>query len=139
MEEHDRVADELEIRNVLAEALWQADNAPIDELDAYLDCFTEDAEWEMFGDVRRGRAEILEGAKDRRRTGMMGPGTQVMHFLSCTVVSFESEDAAAVKSYIQAYRGVSQNPELFLMGRYHDTFTRANGSWRLAKRTVVFD
>src|SRR5690606_14878256 len=85
---NDRVADELEIRNLLAEALWLADNAPIDDLDPYLACFTEDAEWEMFGDVRRGHDAIRDGAKDRRTSGMMGPGSQVMHFLSCTVVRF---------------------------------------------------
>ena len=134
-----RVADELEIRNVLAEALWLADNAGIDELDPYLACFTEDAEWEMFGDVRRGHAEILAGAKDRRTTGMMGPGSTVMHFLSCTVVGFESDTSASVKSYIQAYRKVPNNPELFLMGRYNDSFSKVDGSWKLAKRVVIFE
>jgi 3-phenylpropionate/cinnamic acid dioxygenase small subunit len=136
---NDRVADELEIRNVLAEALWLADNAPIDDLDPYLACFTEDAEWEMFGDVRRGHADIRAGAEDRRTSGMMGPGSQVMHFLSCTVVAFEGETTAAVKSYIQAYRNVPNNPEIFLMGRYNDTFSRVDGSWKLAKRVVIFE
>jgi len=135
----DRTADELQIRNVLGNLLWEADNATADDLDRYIACFTEDAEWEMFGDVRRGHADLREGAKDRRATGMMGPGTGVIHFLGCTVVAFEDDDNAYVKSYIQAYRNGTKEPELFIMGQYHDRFRRTDDGWKLAKRNVIFD
>lgn len=135
----DRTRDELEIRNVLARLLWEADNATIDDLDAYIACFTEDAEWEMFGDVRKGHDDLLEGARERRRSGMIGPGTSVVHFLSCTVVDVDGADEAYVKSYIQAYRNGPHNPELFIMGQYHDRFRRTADGWKLAKRTVLFE
>jgi 3-phenylpropionate/cinnamic acid dioxygenase small subunit len=135
---HGTASDELAIRNLLAELSWHADTTAIDDLDAYVECFTDDAEWEMFGDVRRGHVEIRAGAEERRRSAMMGPGSDVRHFLGCTVVTFDGPDAAAVKSYIQAYRTVSTTPTLFLMGEYHDSVRRVGDRWKLARRIVKF-
>jgi 3-phenylpropionate/cinnamic acid dioxygenase small subunit len=134
----DRTADELAIRNKLAELLWLADNSAIDDLDPYVACFTEDAEWEMRGDVRRGHAEIRAGAEERRRTGTMGPGTRIAHFLSCTMVAFTDDDVAQVKSYIQAYRDAATTPTIFVMGQYHDEFRRTADGWKLHRRAVDF-
>ena len=50
----DRTADELAIRNCLAELAWHADNTGIDDIEAYVARFTPDAEWEMRGDIRAG-------------------------------------------------------------------------------------
>lgn len=134
----DPSADELAIHRLLAELIWHADTTPIEGLDDYVACFTDDAEWEMFGDVRRGHAELRAGAEDRRRSGMMGPGTNVRHFLGCTLISFSSPTSATAKSYIQAYKDAATTPTLFLMGEYHDTFRRTDKGWKLAKRQVKF-
>lgn len=134
-----RMADELEIRNLVASLIWHADHTTTEDLDAYVDCFTEDAEWEMFGDVRKGHADLREGAAERRRVGMIGPGSGVRHGLSSTVVEFVGPDEAAVRSYIQGYRNVPTLPELFVMGEYYDTYRRTSDGWRLAKRLVVFE
>ena len=91
------------------------------------------------GDVRRDSAEILAGAQERRRNGTNGPGTDVRHSLSMTVVEFDGPDTALVRSYIQAYRTASKAPSLFMMGEYHDTFRRTAAGWRLAHRVVDFD
>jgi 3-phenylpropionate/cinnamic acid dioxygenase small subunit len=135
---NDAVRDELEIRNLLAQLAWHADTTGIDDLDAYVACFTHDAEWEMFGDVRRGHDAIRDGAIERRRSAMMGPESNVRHFLGCTTVTFDDPDTAVVKSYIQAYRDVATSPTLFLMGEYHDIMRRTDTGWKLANRTVVF-
>lgn len=134
----DRTADELEIRRVLAELIWHADTTGIEDLDAYVACFTEDAQWEMFGDVRRGHAELRAGAEERRRKGMMGPETEVRHFLGCTLITFSGPRTASAKSYIQAYRNVKTTPTLFLMGEYHDQFCLTDQGWKLAQRLVKF-
>lgn len=134
----DRTRDDLAIRRLLAELIWHADTTGIDGLDAYVACFTDDAEWEMFGDVRRGHAELRAGAEDRRRTGMMGPDTEVRHFLGCTLISFTGPRTASAKSYIQAYRDVKTKPTLFLMGEYHDEFRLTDQGWKLARRLVKF-
>jgi 3-phenylpropionate/cinnamic acid dioxygenase small subunit len=138
MNNPDRIADELALHRLLAELIWHADTTPIEGLDTYVACFTDDAEWEMFGDVRRGHAAIRAGAEDRRRSGMMGPGTQVRHLLSCTIIDFTGNDSASAKSYIQAYRDTATQPTLFLMGEYHDQFRRTEDGWKLARRSVKF-
>lgn len=135
---NDRTADELAIHRLLAELIWHADTTPIEGLDDYVACFTEDAEWEMFGDVRRGHADLRAGAEDRRRSGMMGPGTNVRHFLGCTLIRFTGPATATAKSYIQAYKDAAANPTLFLMGEYHDSFRLTDQGWKLAKRQVKF-
>ena len=63
---NDRMADELEIRNLIAQLAQMADMLTIDELDTYLACFTEDAVWDMAGNVRKGHDEIRAGAEDLR-------------------------------------------------------------------------
>ena len=44
-----QVDDELAIRNLLAALSWQADRTMMEDLPSYVECFTEDAVWEMFG------------------------------------------------------------------------------------------
>ena len=134
----DPTRDELEIRNLLAALAWHADTTTMEDLDQYVDCFTEDAEWEMFGDVRKGHAAILAGAQERRRNRTNGPGTDVRHALTATVVTFDGPDLAHVRSYIQAYKTASSNPTLYLMGEYHDTFRRTAKGWKMAARNVKF-
>lgn len=134
-----RLVDELEIRNLVAQLVWHADTTTMEDLGEYVECFTEDAEWEMFGDVRRGHEQIRAGAEERRRNGVNGPGSGVRHGLMATVVEFTSPDEAAVRSYIQGYRDVGTKPDLFLMGEYHDTYRRTVDGWRLARRRVSFD
>lgn len=134
----DRTADELAIRNRLAELAWHADNTGIDDLDRYIACFTPDAEWEMRGDIRRGHTDIRQGAIERRQNGSMGPGTKVAHFLSMTTVSFDDYDTAQVKSYIQAYNHADTTPSISVMGQYHDVFRRTTEGWKLHRRRVDF-
>jgi 3-phenylpropionate/cinnamic acid dioxygenase small subunit len=135
----DRTADELAIRNLLAELAWHADHAPADDLDGYIACFTEDAQWTMFGDVRKGHDDLRAGAVERRESGMMGPGSGVRHFLGASFVTFDGPDSATARSHIQAYNGDARAPVLFIMGEYHDRFARTAAGWKLAQRDVDFD
>jgi hypothetical protein len=68
----------------------------------------------------------------------MGPGTKVAHFLSMTVVSFDDDDTARVKSYLQAYSQAHKTPRISVMGQYHDVFRRTSDGWRLHRRRVDF-
>jgi uncharacterized protein (TIGR02246 family) len=133
----DRTADELAIRNVLAELARQADNASVDDVDRYADCFTEDAVWEMPGDVRAGRDDIRAGVAERRSKAVSGAGT--MHLLASTTVAFEDDDNARVSSYAQAYRTVAGDPPLLvLLARYDDRFRRTPQGWKLHRRHIEF-
>ncbi len=134
-----RVADELEIRNLLAELVWHADTTGMDDVDEYVACFTPDAEWEMRGVVRRGHSEIRAGAIERRTAGTQGPGSKLAHFVATTTIEFESDDRARARSYIQAYRDAhSDAPKLSVMGQYHDVFQRTSEGWKLHRRRVDF-
>jgi 3-phenylpropionate/cinnamic acid dioxygenase small subunit len=135
----DSTADELAIRNRLVELAWHADNTTIDDIEAYVACFTPDAEWEMRGDIRRGHEQIRDGAIERRQAGTVGPGSKIAHFLAMTVVTFDDDNAAQVKSYIQAYRDTDTDaPTLFVMGQYHDVFRCTPEGWKLHRRRVDF-
>ena len=135
----DRSADELAIRNRLAELAWHADNTSIEDVDEYVACFTADAEWEMRGDVRRGHEAIRQGAIERRQAGTSGPGSKVAHFLAMTTVAFDDDDIARARSYIQAYRNADTDaPTLSVMGQYHDVFRRTPDGWKLHRRRVDF-
>lgn len=140
-----RLADELEIRNLVAELSQLADTASDDELDSYLALFTEDATWAVLADgeglsaqERTGRQEILEGVRERRAAGIQGPGTQTRHVVSTLVVTFETSDRAFARCYWHYYTDTSSSaPVLALMGEYRNTFVRTPSGWRLARRELV--
>ena len=133
-----RAADELAIRNLLAELAWQADSTSMADIDDYVDCFTPDGVWEVPGDVRTGRDDIRAGVTDRR-AGAIEQGIQTAHFLANTTVTFDDDDNARVKSYLQTFRlGGTSGPTLILMGRYHDWFRRTDEGWKLRHRHIDF-
>jgi 3-phenylpropionate/cinnamic acid dioxygenase small subunit len=139
------VADELEIRNRVAELAQLADTAPDDELDGYLALLTEDATWVVVADnellktqERKGHSEILEGVRQRRAEGVQGPGTDTRHVVSTLVVTFETSDRAMARCYWQYYAKASSSaPVLALMGEYRNTFVRTPSGWKLARREVI--
>ncbi len=138
-----RVAAELEIRNVLARIAQLADTGAVDD---YLAQFTDDAEWEMpdnprlglAGSVRRGRAEIAAGVRERRAAGVQGPGSETMHVITTTSVQFDGADAVHAHTYFLYYATASTAPTLRNMGQYHDTMRRTDHGWKLARRTITF-
>jgi 3-phenylpropionate/cinnamic acid dioxygenase small subunit len=140
-----RVADELEIRNRVAELTHLADTASDDELDRYLALLTEDATWIVVADSklldtqeRKGHSEILEGVRERRTAGIQGPGTDTRHVVSNLVVTFETSDRALARCYWRYYTNTSSSsPVLALMGEYLNTFVRTPLGWKLARRVLV--
>jgi 3-phenylpropionate/cinnamic acid dioxygenase small subunit len=140
-----RVADELEIRNLVAELTQLADTAPDDELDRYLALFTDDATWAVLADgeglstqERKGHQEILEGVRERRAAGIQGPGSDTRHAVSTLVVTFETPDTALARCYWHYYTNTSSSaPVLALMGEYRNRFVRTPGGWKLARRELV--
>jgi len=141
----ERLADELEIRNLVGELTQLADTVSDDELDRYLALFTKDATWAVLADgpslgaqERKGHQEILEGVRERRAAGIQGPGTDTRHVVSTMVVSFETPDRAFVRCYWQYFTNTSSNaPVLGLMGEYRNTFVRTPQGWKLSRRELV--
>ena len=132
-----RLADELEIRNVVARLAHLADSSGPDDLGEYIDLFTSDATWEMSGSERRGRVDILEGARQRRRSGQQGPGTNSRHVITTQAVRFEGTDSAVSDAYFLFVTDTTGAPVIRLIGHYHDLFRREQGGWRLARRQIT--
>jgi uncharacterized protein (TIGR02246 family) len=131
-----------EIRTVLARIAQLADTGDLEE---YLTLFTEDAVWGMpdnpavgmTANEKKGHAEILAGAQERRASGLQGPGTDTRHVLTTIAVKVESEDRATVRSYFMFFASTSTTPTLRTMGQYDDVLVKGEQGWQLAHRRIT--
>jgi 3-phenylpropionate/cinnamic acid dioxygenase small subunit len=139
-----RVVAELEIRNVLARLAQFSDSGQIDE---YLRLFTEDAVWDMPdnprtglpGSTRHGRADIAEGAHERRAAAEKTPEVSQMHFVATTAVEVADTDGEArAISYFQFVVSDAAESKVRVLGTYHDTLRKVGDEWKLARRVIVF-
>jgi uncharacterized protein (TIGR02246 family) len=139
----DRVAAEVEIRNVVARLAQTADNGEVEE---YVALFTDDAVWEMpdnpttglAGSSRQGRDAIAAGVHERRGLGVQGPGSNTKHVISTVSVEMRSDDNAVARSYFQYYGTTTTAPTLLTMGRYEDLLQRTPDGWKVARRTILY-
>jgi len=137
-----RTADELEIRNAVAKLAHFADTASADDLEGYLEMFTEDVTWAAMGagrlgvQERQGRAAMEAGARERRAAGTQGPGSGVRHVITTQVVEFLTPDKALSRSYWQTFADCSTTPTPQAMGEYHDTFVRTSSGWKVQRREI---
>lgn len=138
-----RAADELAIRNVLARLAQLADDGDLNE---YVSLFTEDGVWEGpatgqpsgadFKRVRKGHADLLAGAKERRAQGIQGPNTNTHHVVTNTAIQLNG-DTATAKSFYMYLVNTHKKPEVSLMGVYNDTFRRTPKGWKMARRVIT--
>jgi hypothetical protein len=129
------VADELEIRNLIARLAHSADDAE-DLVGDYVSLFTEDAIWEGASvGHRQGHAVLLAGAKERRESGGTGPGSCTRHVINTCVIEVDGDEATG-RSIFHFYTGTDGAPVLAIIGVYHDRFRRTAEGWRLAHRVI---
>lgn len=139
----ERVAAELEIRDVLARLAQYADSGDPDD---YVALFSDDAIWDMpdndriglRGSRRQGRNDIRAGVHERRAAGVQGPGSDTLHAVMTTSIDFDGPDTAHAHSYFQFYASTASAPTLQNMGQYRDTFRRTPDGWKLAHRVITF-
>ncbi len=63
-----------------------------------------------------------------------------MHVIANVLIEHRDADRADVEMYFIAYQRSLDDPRLQVFaGRYVDDFTRRDGAWRIAARTVVHD
>jgi 3-phenylpropionate/cinnamic acid dioxygenase small subunit len=131
-----------EIRTLLARIAQLADTGDLDE---YITMFTDDAVWAMpdnpavgmVANEKRGHAEILEGARERRASGLQGPGSDSRHVLTTIAIAVESDVRATARSYFQFFGSTSTAPTLRTMGQYDDVLVKGERGWQLAHRTIT--
>ncbi len=137
-----RLADELEIRSLVARIAHEADTGAIDD---YVDLYTEDGVFDMpdnpsvglKGSKRRGRDEIRAGVEERRAAGLQGPGSQTLHVITTLSVDVDGSDEATSHCYFLYFGDTASSPALRTAGQYHDTYRRTPAGWKLAYRRVV--
>jgi uncharacterized protein (TIGR02246 family) len=131
-----RIADELAIRNVIARIARLADQGDLEE---YVDQFTEDAMWNFPPGPRKGREDILAGARERRASGTVGPGSRARHQITTIEVDVGDNGTATADSYLAFIVNTADGPKVAVSGSYHDTFVRQASRWRLARRDINND
>ncbi len=131
-----------EIRTLLARIAQLADTGDLDE---YITLFTGDAVWAMpenpllglAANSRQGHEEILEGARERRASGLQGPGTDTRHVLTTLAIEVIDDTHANARSYFLFFGATSTTPELRTMGQYDDVLVKGEHGWQLAHRTIT--
>ena len=131
-----------EIRTLLARIAQLADTGDLEE---YLTLFTKDAVWGMpdnpavgmTANEKKGHAEILAGAQERRASGLQGPGTESRHVLTTIAIDVESDDRATARSYFMFFGSTSTTPTLRTMGQYDDVLVKDERGWQLARRRIT--
>ena len=139
----ERLAAELEIRNVLARLAQLADTG---DGEAYLSLLTDDIVWAMppnptiglAASERHGHDEIAAGQRERTAAGLQGPGSDTLHMITTISVSLDGDEVATARSYFTFWGSTSTAPIVKSMGRYEDTLRRTTDGWKLARRTITF-
>ena len=91
----------------------------------------------MTANEKKGHAEILAGAQERRASGLQGPGTESRHVLTTIAIDVESEDRATARSYFMFFGSTSTTPTLRTMGQYDDVLVKGERGWQLARRRIT--
>jgi hypothetical protein len=135
-----RVADELEIRNIIARIALTTD---LGDLDEYASFFADDAHFEMRVEAgqtplvppTKGRAGIVAGSKKRRADGVSGPGCHMAHCLQTSTVAVTG-DTAKAQTYVIVYKNTDKVPEPVAMKIYRDDYIRTAEGWKLSCRFI---
>jgi hypothetical protein len=136
-----KVADELEIRNIIAKLAILVDRS--DDLTEYASYFAEDVHWEVRPEpgkpsqfpIVRGRANVIPGAMERRHAGLSGPGTHAYHNIVTSSVDVLGDRASAT-SYLIFLKKADTKPVVDLFKIYKDQFVRTSQGWKLSVRHI---
>jgi hypothetical protein len=135
-----RVADELEIRNLIANLAVLGDGG---DLKDYAKLLADDLRWEMAAEPGKaplfapvtGRDNVLAAAKKRRDDNISGPGTHHYHLLNTIAVEVKGDRATAV-TYLVFLKNAHTTRDVAMFRIYRDAFTRAADGWKLAHRFI---
>ena len=139
-----RLADEMDIRNLVARLAHVADMGDLKS--EYLPLFTDDAVWEFPGGMDQaaeparvtGPEAILADRLKRRESGFQGPGTHTRHVNTTLAVRVDGSDSAEAESYWMFVTGTdTAEPQVRGIGLYQDTFQRTAEGWKLSRRRIL--
>ena len=131
--------DYVEIKNLIARYVRALDTR---DADLYAGVFTEDAVFDVAGDVRHGRDEIraiIEGLQQSRAARDPDtPARELYHVVVNSEIEIESPSAAHHRAYWQT---ISVGPDgaitIGAMGIYDDELVKQHGQWLIANRKLT--
>ena len=134
------LADRAAIQNLIV-----AYGTALDTLDAdgYAAVFTEDAELDVAGNVRKGRQQIraiVTGLQESRAASKAKgtPTAALYHVISNTAIEIVSASQGRHHSYWQTIR-VGANNQIIVgaIGRYDDELVKRDGRWLIRSRKIM--
>jgi SnoaL-like domain len=130
-----------EITSLLGQIAYAADFGTLDE---YARLLADDVIWELpdapvvnlAAQQRRGIDEVLRGARERRESGLQGPGTGTMHVVT-NISVMPGEGEVRSIAYWHFLAGLGTDPKLIQSGTYHDHFVQGSRGWMLSHRRIT--
>jgi hypothetical protein len=85
--------------------------------------------------VKKGREEIAAGVRERRATGVQGPGSGTWHSITTQQIEVTGDEATG-RVYYQFLGKTDGKPGVLTLGRYADRYVRTGEGWKLAHRVI---
>jgi hypothetical protein len=120
-----RVADELEIRNLVArysDAVLRLDS------ETWLETWAQEGEWELLGERSRGHEALAA-----RLEALTGGLEYVMQSTGGGIVEIDGKGARG-RWTVTEHARTQAGTGLFTMGAYSDEYCQEQGAWRFARR-----
>lgn len=122
-------ADDLdEIRQLLARIFHAGDAF---DVDTWLDCYTDDAEFESPHICMSGRDELRAGFPTLRGT------TPTRHWIGTIAIDLDGDEASSTAYLLVVSATFPPTP--VVSGVYHDRFRRVDGRWLFSARHLALD
>jgi hypothetical protein len=135
-----KLVDRAEIEELVARYVTALDGL---DADAYEGVFTADGEYDVTGNVYKGRAAIRKIVTDlqasRARNDAAGtPSVRLYHVISNSSIEIIDAANARHQSYAQTVRLADNNQFVVgFMGRYEDVLVKIGGRWLIKSRKLV--
>jgi len=133
--------DRAEIEDLMARYLFALD---YNDLDSFIEMFTDDAEFEFARGRVKGKAQILEtvkGFKERIATIYVdedGQPAVLRHVLTHTAIRVEGDRAWTRAQWFEmANDGPGKKPRMGTFGIYEDKLQKVDGRWLFTERRIM--
>lgn len=129
-----RLVDRNEIEQLLFD---YANFLDLNEVDQLVALFTPDCHIAYGPDHGADGAEAYRETLAHEKFGVGAFFAATSHHVSNVVIDFVDADTAQVRSTLYAWhRYTRERPDGVVMGQYHDTIVRRDGTWRIHRREL---
>ena len=116
------------------------------DLEGYLALYTKDCVWELVPQgaaaptVRAANRDELRAMVTQRLAMQRQQGIQSRHYQTNTMLAAKSDGRVEGRTMlVLVWQVPGQKPNMVMTGVYSDEFVKVDGSWKIAKRTLLMD